>query len=84
MNVITRWRTNRYPAPVRDYLTRKQHIQEAERLAWVIDDALQSDADRTLADLVAIARLHLDLAQYAPRPDPYAPDGERVSTPEDE
>ena len=45
------------------YLTRKQHIREAERLAWVIDDVLQDPkADRTLADLVAIARLHLDLA----------------------
>ena len=50
-------------------LTRTQHIREAERLAWVIDDVLQDpDAERTLADLVAIARLHLDLAQVAPRP----------------
>ena len=68
MIMITR-RRRQEAAPVRDdYLTRQQHIQEAERLAWVIDDVLQSKAERTLADLVAIARLHLDLAQVAPRP----------------
>lgn len=45
-----------------DYLTPAGHRQEAERLAWVIDDVLQSDAERSLGDLIAIARLHLDLA----------------------
>jgi hypothetical protein len=76
MNVITRWRINRHPAPIRgDYMTRAEHQMEAERLVWVIDDVIQSGARRTLADLIALARLHLDLAQYAPRPDPYARDG---------
>jgi hypothetical protein len=85
MNVITRQWIRRHPAPVRDsYMSRAEHIEEAERLAWVIDDVLQSGAKRTLADLVAIARLHLDLARHAPRPDPYAANGERVSTPEGE
>jgi hypothetical protein len=83
MGLIARWRSRRHPASVRDsYMTRAEHIEEAERLAWVIDDVLQSGAKRTLADLVAIARLHLDLARYAPRPDPYA--SGRVSTPEGE
>ena len=49
------------------YLTPEQHLREAERLTWVLDDILQSDADRTLADVAAIARLHLDLAQFARR-----------------
>lgn len=51
-------------APVRDdYMTPAQHREEAERLAWVIDDVIQSGARRTLGDLIALARLHLDLAQ---------------------
>ena len=71
MNMITRWRISRRPAPIRDdYMTRAEHQAEAERLAWVIDDVLQSGAKRTLSDLIAIARLHLDLAgpPRAPRP----------------
>ena len=68
MGLIARLR-GRDSAP--DYLTPAQHRQEAERLAWVIDDVLQSDAERTLSDLVAIARLHLDLAS-TPEP-PAAP-----------
>lgn len=53
----------RGPALARDsYRTPAEHRQEAERLAWVIDDVLQSEAERSLGDLIAIARLHLDLA----------------------
>ena len=65
--MIRRWR-RRHAAPARpDYMTRAEHLQEAERLAWVIDDVLQDPrAKRTLGDLVAIARLHLDLAREAP------------------
>ncbi len=64
MIVITRWWIRRHPAPVRDdYMTPAEHRQEAERLAWVIDDVIQSGAKRTLGDLIALARLHLDLAQ---------------------
>lgn len=44
------------------YFTPAEHRQEAERLALIVDDALQTDAKRTLADLIALARLHLDLA----------------------
>ena len=62
---ITRWR-RRNAAPVRDgYMTPAEHRQEAVRLAWVIDDVLQSRAKRSLSDLIAVARLHLDLAQEA-------------------
>ena len=61
--MFTRWRRHR-AAPARpDYMTRAQHLEEAERLAFVIDDVLQSGARRSLSDLVAIARLHLDLAR---------------------
>lgn len=64
MNLITRWRVNRHPATVRDdYMTPAEHREEAERLAWVIDDVIQSGAKRTLGDLIALARLHMDLAQ---------------------
>jgi hypothetical protein len=64
MTLITRWRNYRHPAPVRDdYMTPAEHREEAERLAWVIDDVLQSGAKRTLGDVIALARLHLDLAQ---------------------
>ncbi|HET9969816.1 MAG TPA: hypothetical protein VFQ68_16395 [Streptosporangiaceae bacterium] len=63
--MFARWR-KRHAAPARpDYMTRAQHLEEAERLAWVIDDVLQSNAKRSLSDLVAIARLHLDLAREA-------------------
>jgi hypothetical protein len=65
MILITRWR-RRHAAAVRDdYMTPAGHRQEAERLAWVIDDVIQSGARRTLADLIALARLHLDLAREA-------------------
>ncbi len=67
MGPITRWRERR-AAPVRDdYMTPAEHQQEAERLAWVIDDVIQSCAKRTLGDLIALARLHLDLATTAER-----------------
>ena len=63
MNIITRLRIRRHPAPVRDdYMTPAEHKMEAERLAGVIDDVLQSGARRSLSDLIALARLHLDLA----------------------
>lgn len=76
-------RRKRHAAPARpDYMTRAEHLQEAGRLAWVADDVLQSGARRTLGDVIALARLHVDLAQHASRPDPYHPDGGRVSTPE--
>lgn len=74
--MITRWR-RRHDAPARpDYMTRAQHLEEAGRLAWVIDDVLQSGAGRSLSDLVAIARLHLDLARVAPRGDVSPGDGQ--------
>jgi len=62
MRLIARLRA---PAPVRDdYMTPAEHRQEAERLAWVIDDVLQDPrAKRTLGDLIALARLHLDLSR---------------------
>jgi hypothetical protein len=77
-------RRKRHAAPARpDYMTRAEHLQEAERLAWVADDVLQDPrAKRTLGDVIALARLHVDLAQHAPRPDPYAASSGRVSTPE--
>ena len=53
----------RQPSAARaDYMTAREHRQEAERLAYVIDDLIQSPARRTLADLIALARLHLELA----------------------
>ena len=48
------------------YMTPAEHRQEAERLAWVIDDVLQSGAKRSLGDLIAFAQLHLDLAIAPP------------------
>jgi hypothetical protein len=63
MALIAR-RRERNAAPVRDdYMTPAEHRQEAERLAWVVDDVIQSGARRTPGDLIALARLHLDLAQ---------------------
>ena len=50
------------PPARRDYMTPAGHRQEAERLAWVIDEEIQSGAKRTLGDLIAAARLHLELA----------------------
>ena len=51
-------------APRRDdYMTASQHFQEAERLTWVIDDVIQSGAKRSLGELIALARLHLELAR---------------------
>lgn len=70
MKPITRWRERR-AAPARtDFMTTREHRAEAERLTWVIDDVIQSPAKRTLGDLIALARLHLDLAQAA-SPDPH-------------
>ena len=63
MATILRWRGRRRPAPRPDYMTPAEHRQEAERLAWVIDDVIQTDAERTLGDLIALARLHLELAR---------------------
>lgn len=60
MGLIARLRGT---APVRGYMTPAEHRKEAESLAWVIDEAIQSDADRTLGDLIALARLHLDLSR---------------------
>ncbi|HZR50086.1 MAG TPA: hypothetical protein VFB06_11260 [Streptosporangiaceae bacterium] len=48
-----------------DYMTQAEHLQEAGRLAWVIDDVMQSRAKRSLGDVIALARLHLELAQVA-------------------
>jgi hypothetical protein len=45
-----------------DYLTVEQHREEAERLLWVIDGELQSDAPRTLGDLAVIALAHILIA----------------------
>ncbi len=78
MNVITRRWIRRHPAPVREFfMTPAEHFEEAGRLAWVVDEEIQSDAKRTLGDLIALARLHLDLACTGP-----AGDGGHVS-PED-
>ena len=49
-----------------DFMTPEGHLAEAERLAWVIDEEIQADAERTLGDLIALARLHLDLYQASP------------------
>lgn len=45
-----------------DYLTKADHRQEAERLAWVLDDRLQSDEPRTLADVALAGILNALLA----------------------
>jgi hypothetical protein len=45
------------------FMTPEGHLAEAERLAWVIDEEIQSDVKRTLGDLIALARLHLDLSR---------------------
>ena len=59
------WR-RRHAAPARDdYMTPAGHREEAERLAWVIDEEIQSGAKRSLGDLIALARLHLDLSREA-------------------
>ena len=54
---------HRWSSARRDYLTPAGHRQEAERLAWVIDEEIQSGAERTMGDLIALARLHLELAR---------------------
>jgi hypothetical protein len=62
--------------PARTYMTTCEHYAEAERLSWVIDDVIQSRARRTLSDLIALARLHLELAQATgnlPGPDQPVP-----------
>lgn len=60
---IALWRARR-TAPVRaDYMTPQEHLLEAERLAWAADDVIQTGARRTLGDLIALARLHLELAE---------------------
>ena len=46
-------------------MTTREHRAEAERLAWVIDEVIQSRAKRIPGDLIALARLHLELAQTA-------------------
>ena len=61
MILITRWR-RRHAAAVRQLHGPAEHCWEAGRPAWVIDDVIQSGAKRTLGDLIALARLHLDLA----------------------
>lgn len=54
----------RRPDGYRDtYLTPDGHRQEAERLAWVLDGEIQSGARRSLGDLIALARLHLELSR---------------------
>ena len=53
-------------APARaDFMTTREHHAEAERLTWVTDEVIQSRAKRTLGDLIALAWLHLELAQTA-------------------
>ncbi len=47
------------------YLTPKQHFQEAQRLLWVVDEALQSDEPRTLGDLAILALAHAVTAAIA-------------------
>lgn len=56
-------RRRRYPEPRQDYMTQKEHFEEAERLAWVVDHEVSSpDVKRTLAEVIALAQLHLALA----------------------
>lgn len=75
MGLITRYRENR-AAPVRaDFMTAHEHYLEAERLSWVIDDVIQSRAKRTLGDLIALARLHLELARTAENQPPCGQNG---------
>ena len=45
-------------APRPDYFTPAEHYQEAQRLLWVIDGELQSDAPRTTGELAVIALAH--------------------------
>lgn len=52
-------------APRDDYLTTLQHFQEAQRLLWVIDDELQSDAPRSIGELAVIALAHAVTAAVA-------------------
>ncbi len=46
-----------------DFLTAGQHMEEAERLLWVIDGELQSGAPRTLGELAVIALAHVLVAR---------------------
>lgn len=68
MKLIIRRRQQR-TAPARaeflatHFTSPHEHYLEAERLTWVIDDVIQSPAKRTLGDLIALARLHLELAR---------------------
>ncbi len=68
MGIIARWRGRHAAGGRDDYFTPAEHRAEAERLAWVIDDVLQSGAKRSLGDLIALARLHLDMAWATPPP----------------
>jgi hypothetical protein len=49
-------------------MTPAEHYEEAERLTYVIDDVLQSGAKRSIGDVIALARLHLDMAQAGADP----------------
>jgi hypothetical protein len=74
MMTITRWRLRHIAATCDDgYLTSEGHLMEAERLAWVIDEEIQSGGRRTLGDLIALARLHLDLARALGEPEVMPP-----------
>jgi hypothetical protein len=48
-----------------DYLTPLQHLQEAQRLLWVIDGDLQTDIPRTISDLALVALAHAVAAAVA-------------------
>jgi hypothetical protein len=45
-------------APREDYFTSEEHRQEAERLAYVLDGVLQSNAKRSVGDLAMVGILH--------------------------
>lgn len=46
-----------------DYFAVHEHRQEAERMALVLDDVLQSDTDRSTTDLALIGILHALLSR---------------------
>ena len=63
MDAVRRWRARRAAPARHDFMTPQEHLLEAGRLAWVADDVMRSRARRTLGDVIALGRLHLDLAR---------------------
>jgi hypothetical protein len=64
------------PPPAGEYLTPEGHVAEAERLLYVIDEELQSDAPRSLLTLAVVALAH---AMTAVAVDEFPPEGEDLT-----